>query len=163
MGEIDLLQKFSSDETAKWEKITYLGIATCTVLAIFNLSKGHPHHEEPAVSFLISFLNLVHLIILFLKVLLYALSIMSNIWLLTSCMQPYTYLHIRNKEFPWGMFLLWINLSVSLAKKKNCVFFYNIDCVNYIDSVFDGIFVLTFNLSFVVIWLPVEFGIMCLL
>ncbi|XP_044489710.1 cytochrome c oxidase subunit 6a, mitochondrial-like [Mangifera indica] len=50
-------------ETAKWEKITYLGIAACTVLAIFNLSKGHPHHEEPA---------------------------------------PYTYLHIRNKEFPWG-------------------------------------------------------------
>ncbi|KAK4262451.1 hypothetical protein QN277_028008 [Acacia crassicarpa] len=34
-------------ETAKWEKITYLGIATCTVLAIYNLSKGHPHHEEP--------------------------------------------------------------------------------------------------------------------
>ncbi|XP_031275246.1 cytochrome c oxidase subunit 6a, mitochondrial isoform X2 [Pistacia vera] len=37
-------------ETAKWEKITYLGIATCTVLAIYNLSKGHPHHEEPPVS-----------------------------------------------------------------------------------------------------------------
>ncbi|KAF7809970.1 cytochrome c oxidase subunit 6a, mitochondrial-like [Senna tora] len=34
-------------ETAKWEKITYLGIATCTVLSIYNLSKGHPHHEEP--------------------------------------------------------------------------------------------------------------------
>ncbi|XP_072062735.1 cytochrome c oxidase subunit 6a, mitochondrial isoform X1 [Arachis hypogaea] len=34
-------------ETAKWEKITYLGIATCTVLAIYNLSKGHPHHDEP--------------------------------------------------------------------------------------------------------------------
>ncbi|RYR28995.1 hypothetical protein Ahy_B01g053240 isoform B [Arachis hypogaea] len=38
-------------ETAKWEKITYLGIATCTVLAIYNLSKGHPHHDEPPVSF----------------------------------------------------------------------------------------------------------------
>ncbi|KAI9074636.1 hypothetical protein K1719_043477 [Acacia pycnantha] len=50
-------------ETAKWEKITYLGIATCTVLAIYNLSKGHPHHEEPPA---------------------------------------YPYLHIRNKEFPWG-------------------------------------------------------------
>ncbi|XP_058069622.1 cytochrome c oxidase subunit 6a, mitochondrial [Magnolia sinica] len=50
-------------ETAKWEKITYLGIATCTVLAIYNLSKGHPHHEDrPA----------------------------------------YPYLHVRNKEFPWG-------------------------------------------------------------
>ncbi|EXB78240.1 hypothetical protein L484_007758 [Morus notabilis] len=34
-------------ETAKWEKITYAGIVTCTVLAIFNLSKGHPHHDEP--------------------------------------------------------------------------------------------------------------------
>ncbi|XVF17455.1 hypothetical protein REPUB_Repub10bG0123500 [Reevesia pubescens] len=34
-------------ETAKWEKITYLGAATCTVLAFYNLSKGHPHHEEP--------------------------------------------------------------------------------------------------------------------
>ncbi|KAG6646885.1 hypothetical protein I3843_07G038900 [Carya illinoinensis] len=50
-------------EAEKWEKITYVGIATCTVLAIYNLSKGHPHHEEPP---------------------------------------PYPYLHIRNKEFPWG-------------------------------------------------------------
>ncbi|OMO56365.1 Cytochrome c oxidase, subunit VIa [Corchorus capsularis] len=50
-------------ETAKWEKITYLGIAGCTLLAIYNLSKGHPHHEEPPA---------------------------------------YPYLHIRNKEFPWG-------------------------------------------------------------
>ncbi|KAK9097081.1 hypothetical protein Sjap_022578 [Stephania japonica] len=33
-------------ETAKWEKITYLGIATCTVLAFYCLSKGH-HHSEP--------------------------------------------------------------------------------------------------------------------
>ncbi|PON92140.1 Cytochrome c oxidase, subunit VIa [Trema orientale] len=50
-------------ETEKWEKITYAGIATCTILAIYNLSKGHPHYEEPP---------------------------------------PYPYLHIRNKEFPWG-------------------------------------------------------------
>ena len=41
---------FFSDETAKWEKITYLGIATCSVLAIYTLSKGHTHHEEPPVS-----------------------------------------------------------------------------------------------------------------
>ena len=41
------------DETAKWEKITYVGIATCTILTIYNLSKGHPHHEEPPVSFLL--------------------------------------------------------------------------------------------------------------
>ncbi|XP_021890506.1 cytochrome c oxidase subunit 6a, mitochondrial [Carica papaya] len=34
-------------EASKWEKITYLGIATCTVLAIYNLSKGHPHHDDP--------------------------------------------------------------------------------------------------------------------
>ncbi|XP_052876863.1 cytochrome c oxidase subunit 6a, mitochondrial-like isoform X1 [Gossypium arboreum] len=34
-------------ETAKWEKITYLGILTCTGLAFYNLSKGHPHYEEP--------------------------------------------------------------------------------------------------------------------
>ncbi|GMN34172.1 hypothetical protein TIFTF001_004544 [Ficus carica] len=51
-------------EAQKWEKITYLGIVTCTVLAIYNLSRGHPHHEEPP---------------------------------------PFPYLHIRNKEFPWGM------------------------------------------------------------
>ena len=50
-------------ETAKWEKITYLGIAACTFLAVWNLSKGHPHFEEPPA---------------------------------------YEYLHIRNKEFPWG-------------------------------------------------------------
>ncbi|KAI4330209.1 hypothetical protein MLD38_028511 [Melastoma candidum] len=35
-------------EMKKWEKITYAGIATCTVLAIYNLSKGHhPKVEEP--------------------------------------------------------------------------------------------------------------------
>ncbi|XP_057420124.1 cytochrome c oxidase subunit 6a, mitochondrial [Lotus japonicus] len=50
-------------ETAKWEKITYLGIASCTALAAYCLSKGHPHYEEPPA---------------------------------------YPYLHIRNKEFPWG-------------------------------------------------------------
>lgn len=37
------------DETAKWEKITYAGIFACTVLAFVNLSKGHPHFEEPPV------------------------------------------------------------------------------------------------------------------
>jgi len=42
---------FFSDETAKWEKITYLGIVSCSALAIYNLSKGHPHTEEPPVSF----------------------------------------------------------------------------------------------------------------
>ncbi|KAK6923193.1 hypothetical protein RJ641_011497 [Dillenia turbinata] len=51
-------------EAAKWEKIAYAGIVTCTVLTIYNLSKGHPHHEEPPA---------------------------------------YSYLHIRNKEFPWGL------------------------------------------------------------
>ncbi|KAL6512905.1 Cytochrome c oxidase subunit 6A [Orobanche hederae] len=50
-------------EASKWEKITYAGIVSCTILAIFNLSKGHPHFEEPP---------------------------------------PYPYLHVRNKEFPWG-------------------------------------------------------------
>ncbi|XP_051126725.1 cytochrome c oxidase subunit 6a, mitochondrial [Andrographis paniculata] len=50
-------------EASKWQKITYLGIAACTILSIVNLSKGHPHHEEPPA---------------------------------------YPYLHIRNKEFPWG-------------------------------------------------------------
>ncbi|CAN6562761.1 unnamed protein product [Malus baccata var. baccata] len=50
-------------ETAKWEKITYLGIASCTILAFVNLSKPHPHHDAPPA---------------------------------------YPYLHIRNKEFPWG-------------------------------------------------------------
>ncbi|KAJ9540812.1 hypothetical protein OSB04_027318 [Centaurea solstitialis] len=50
-------------EAAKWEKITYAGIVACSILAFVNLSKGHPHFDEPA---------------------------------------PYPYLHIRNKEFPWG-------------------------------------------------------------
>nr|GLL19330.1 cytochrome c oxidase subunit 6a, mitochondrial-like [Ipomoea trifida]GME01682.1 cytochrome C oxidase subunit 6A, mitochondrial [Ipomoea batatas] len=52
-----------AQEAAKWEKITYAGIVGCTILAIVNLSKGHPHHEEPPA---------------------------------------YPYMHIRNKEFPWG-------------------------------------------------------------
>ncbi|KAH9664108.1 cytochrome c oxidase subunit 6a mitochondrial [Citrus sinensis] len=67
-------------ETAKWEKITYLGIATCTVLAFYNLSKGHPHYEEPPVRYLLFFLY------------------SSRVFF---CYR-YEYLHIRNKEFPWG-------------------------------------------------------------
>ena len=39
-------------ETAKWEKITYAGIVSCTILAVVSLSKGHPHHEEPPVIFI---------------------------------------------------------------------------------------------------------------
>ncbi|KAG7623272.1 Cytochrome c oxidase subunit VIa superfamily [Arabidopsis suecica] len=34
-------------EAAKWEKITYLGIASCTALAVYVLSKGHHHGEDP--------------------------------------------------------------------------------------------------------------------
>ncbi|OAY35656.1 cytochrome c oxidase subunit 6a, mitochondrial [Manihot esculenta] len=59
---------YEAAEASKWEKITYLGIATCTILAFYNLSKGHPHYEEPP---------------------------------------PYPYLHIRNKEFPWGPYGLF--------------------------------------------------------
>ncbi|XP_038702197.1 cytochrome c oxidase subunit 6a, mitochondrial-like [Tripterygium wilfordii] len=50
-------------EAKKWERITYLGIASCTILASYILSKGHPHYDEPT---------------------------------------PFVYLHVRNKEFPWG-------------------------------------------------------------
>jgi hypothetical protein len=38
-----------ADETAKWEKITYVGIVSCTLFAAYNLSKGHPHFDEPPV------------------------------------------------------------------------------------------------------------------
>ncbi|CAF1710228.1 unnamed protein product, partial [Brassica napus] len=40
-------------EAAKWEKITYLGIASCTALAAYVLSKGHQHGEDPPVSLVI--------------------------------------------------------------------------------------------------------------
>ena len=43
---------YAIDETAKWENITFAGIATCTILVIYSLSKGHPHFDEPPVSFL---------------------------------------------------------------------------------------------------------------
>ncbi|KAF3782779.1 Cytochrome c oxidase subunit 6a [Nymphaea thermarum] len=86
-------RKFSSaahhddlHETTKWEKITYGGIATCAVLAFYNLSKGHHHQESPPVSFYCSTTSwprLVSYFVLLLRI-------------------PYPYLHIRNKEFPWG-------------------------------------------------------------
>uniref|UniRef100_M1D0L5 Cytochrome-c oxidase n=1 Tax=Solanum tuberosum TaxID=4113 RepID=M1D0L5_SOLTU len=34
-------------EASKWEKITYVAIISSTILAVVNLSKGHPHSEEP--------------------------------------------------------------------------------------------------------------------
>ncbi|XP_065876524.1 cytochrome c oxidase subunit 6a, mitochondrial [Euphorbia lathyris] len=55
--------EYEAAEAAKWEKITYVAIASCTALAAYCLSKGHSHEEEPPA---------------------------------------YPYLHIRNKEFPWG-------------------------------------------------------------
>ncbi|KAF5206452.1 Cytochrome c oxidase subunit 6a protein [Thalictrum thalictroides] len=54
-------------ETAKWEKITYLGIAACSAFAIYALSK-RPHFDEPPA---------------------------------------YSYMHIRNKEFPWEALKGW--------------------------------------------------------
>ncbi|XP_075105915.1 cytochrome c oxidase subunit 6a, mitochondrial isoform X1 [Nicotiana tabacum] len=36
-------------EASKWEKITYVGIVSCSILAAICLSKGHPHSDEPPV------------------------------------------------------------------------------------------------------------------
>lgn len=46
-------------EAAKWEKITYLGIISCSALALYNLSKGHPHYDEPPVSFLFPYFTVL--------------------------------------------------------------------------------------------------------
>uniref|UniRef100_A0A453LVW4 Cytochrome c oxidase subunit 6a, mitochondrial n=1 Tax=Aegilops tauschii subsp. strangulata TaxID=200361 RepID=A0A453LVW4_AEGTS len=77
-------------ETAKWEKITIMGAVTCTLLAAWNLSKGHPHFDEPPV-----------------RSRAYAVYFRAS-WRpwpesdLFLVLQAYPYLHIRNKEFPWG-------------------------------------------------------------
>lgn len=42
------------DETAKWEKITYVGIVGCTGFAAYCLSKGH-HHSPDSPVFNLSF------------------------------------------------------------------------------------------------------------
>ncbi|CAL4890694.1 unnamed protein product [Urochloa decumbens] len=53
-GSSALRRRFASSarhddakEAVKWERITYAGIAVCTVLAIYNLSKGHQHFPDP--------------------------------------------------------------------------------------------------------------------
>ncbi|XP_047311803.1 cytochrome c oxidase subunit 6a, mitochondrial-like [Impatiens glandulifera] len=33
-------------EAAKWEKISYVAAGSCTIFAIYNLSKEHPHYDE---------------------------------------------------------------------------------------------------------------------
>ncbi|KAK9670109.1 hypothetical protein RND81_13G178000 [Saponaria officinalis] len=38
---------YEAKESDKWEKITYLGIVSCTALACWILSKGHAHFDEP--------------------------------------------------------------------------------------------------------------------
>ncbi|XP_074348291.1 cytochrome c oxidase subunit 6a, mitochondrial-like isoform X2 [Apium graveolens] len=38
-----------ASESAKWEKITYAGIVSCSILAFVVLSKGHTHFDEPPV------------------------------------------------------------------------------------------------------------------
>lgn len=146
----DVCIVFFADETAKWEKITYAGIATCTTLAIFILSKGHAHHEEPPVSFFWAHLNIsnwstrpwiTRVPFLFAISLFIRWTLQSGHWLfywlsdlygfmpcvqgpmrvsrvyfilwisyfLTEAflwIQAYPYMHIRNKEFPWGMFAI---------------------------------------------------------
>lgn len=47
-----MLNVAEAAEAAKWEKITYLGIAACTTLAVVILSKGHAHYDEPPVRIL---------------------------------------------------------------------------------------------------------------
>ncbi|CAI9780808.1 unnamed protein product [Fraxinus pennsylvanica] len=74
-------------EASKWEKITYLGIATCTILAVVNLSKGHPQK--------ITYLGIATCTIL-------AVVNLSMGHPLHEEPPSYPYLHIRNKEFPWG-------------------------------------------------------------
>ncbi|KAB1202019.1 Cytochrome c oxidase subunit 6a, mitochondrial [Morella rubra] len=85
-------------EAAKWEKITYAGIATCTMLAFYNLSKGHQHFEEPP---------------------------------------PYPYLHIRNKEFPWGAtssivrsrrIIVFIQMELMTSYGVTCQLLVQVDC-----------------------------------
>ena len=70
------LSFFMSGETAKWEKITYAGIVSCSILAFYNLSKGHPHYEEPPVSYSFSqfiiFPPLLNILV--------ALCIVSHLW-----------------------------------------------------------------------------------
>ena len=48
-------------------------------------------------------------------------------------MQPYPYLHIRNKEFPWGMFcnIDKISLLFSLANKSKEIVHYFMPIVNF--------------------------------
>ncbi|KAH9620803.1 hypothetical protein KSS87_012572 [Heliosperma pusillum] len=43
-------QAYEAEESNKWEKITYLGIVSCTAMTFWILSKGHPHFDEPPVS-----------------------------------------------------------------------------------------------------------------
>lgn len=52
-------------EASKWEKITYVAIISSTILAVVNLSKGHPHSEEPPVSFVNEFVLLSLMSIIF--------------------------------------------------------------------------------------------------
>lgn len=136
-----------SDETAKWEKITYLGIASCTIFAFVVLSKPHPHYDEPPVSFLLKPWDLFLFCILLLDVELptfpcilcfkyffvilvfafhipwYAIFLYLFFHLIVIrvicglCLQPYPYLHIRNKEFPWGMILNIISSLFSFLRK----------------------------------------------
>ncbi|XP_074294246.1 uncharacterized protein LOC141622090 isoform X3 [Silene latifolia] len=40
-------EAYEAKEADKWEKITYLGIVSCTALAVWNLSKGIPIHAHP--------------------------------------------------------------------------------------------------------------------
>lgn len=149
--------EFCTDEAAKWEKITYLGIASCTALAVYVLSKGHHHGEDPPVSFsyntsigfsLFNFgfgiLNLPYLLRdngdiasengNEMKLLLKLAFLPFLIWLISFILlcnltrhrvklsltvvlplQAYPYLHIRNKEFPWGMYAFPVSLSYCFA------------------------------------------------
>lgn len=97
-------------EASKWEKITYLGIVACSSLAVFILSKGHAHYDEPPVRILFRCIDLLlfFFVCVYLKNAMIVDLVENSVVLIwyNFLLQAYPYLHIRNKEFPWGEFPL---------------------------------------------------------
>lgn len=88
-------------EAAKWEKITYVGIAACSILAFVNLSKGHPHFDEPPVRW--NFVIIIDDMLLLLK---HLLCLPNGNWPRgTLVTEYYAYLKVQTspncKEYVW--------------------------------------------------------------
>ena len=86
------------EETYKWRKITAAGYTACIALGIYTFAteEHHEQHEKPVCFSNKCFVQNKCLVTY------YLFHSLEKLFHQVCFLQEYSYLRIRNKEFPWG-------------------------------------------------------------